>query len=296
MSYGNSQFQRIILPHEQALKSMRDLLVNQYHCQTQNRVDSATIPFIITPFQNRARFTKTFNTAEENAILEALKGGWYYQYMLEEVLNHPSWGGLSMPLNFSLFYHSILLFMTAMVKIINPNVGSTSSAKIRTFNQAISSSPRYTNYIVFPFQTYFDLSGSNISPAWANSINWPYGLTNHCPPIEAQLINITPKGNDQVISLINYFRSLRELVQYQQVPLVSYLYGPSVVANMKNSLSEILYCFSVNAESFVGTIMSNGFSKVQTALSTLAVPLTSNFNVSLSHVQDRLNVYSTISW
>ena len=94
------------------------------------------------------------------------------------------------------------------------------------------------------------------------------------------------------VTLLHYFKDLREWINYEDAYLFIRLYGPTVISNLDYSLLKISNAFNTLSDSFL--INFYGFDKVYSEFETFVGEINEHLKVDPEFLRARFELYKRL--
>ena len=147
------------------------------------------------------------------------------------------------------FYYSIYCMLSAMVRCIDDSPRIRHGRMLDKFTKELIMHPVLNNRLfVAPFCFY--MSEGVLHPEPEGRIHRRYALEHDFPHLKHCFDNI-PNSSAKPISLVHYFKYLREWANYEDSYIFMNLYGPAVREKLRGCLQIILPAFLSIGENFL---------------------------------------------
>ncbi len=273
MSIGNVKFKHV-LKHTFYLEEISRYLDDKY-----NPIESLFLRLYSFPI-------KIYQLKEKDKIQvkRGIKNAWYHECSLIESNNQEykffAW-------NINKFYYSVYCALSAIVRIINPNIKrETHYTKIKIYNNNAKLNNNFSNFFICPFNIIFDKEKNKI-------LNLKKEEKYQYPKIINALKWTADKTEFKTIGLFDYFKNLREWATYSQPKLFSYAYGNKIRKILSHNLINISILFNVLAEAFI--IRQIGFEDIEKEFNDFLEPTENNLNFNCKFLKKRFSLHEKYS-
>ncbi len=275
--------------HEKYLKSIADVITWSYG----NRVRSVSEGILDKMEVDQNYFDKIGSSwrGDEEKAFRNLRNSWYHECALRYPFDAEDIDRMKFaPWKIIQFYYAIYTASSAIVRCYDNSEQLSHVKVMNILTSNIIMQPKLgIRFFVPPFGIY--VKKGEIAPSCKDSIEWAYGRKNHCPNIEECLLRTYEKRNKNV-TLLHYFKDLREWVNYEDAHLFTRLYGQTVISNLNYSLLEISNAFNTLSDTFL--INFYGPDKVYSEFETFVEEMNKHLKVDPEFLRARFELYNRL--
>ena len=275
--------------HEKYLKSIADVITWSYG----NRVRSVSEGILnkIEVDQNYFNQIGSSWKGDEEKAFRNLRNSWYHECALRYPFEAEGIDRMKFaPWKIIQFYYVIYTASSAIVRCYDNSEQLSHVKVMNILTSNIIMQPKLgIRFFVPPFGIC--VKKGDFAPSCKDSIEWEYGRKNHCPNIEECLLRTYEKRNKNV-TLLHYFKDLREWVNYEDAYLFISLYGPKVISNLNYSLLKISNAFNTLSDTFL--INFYGFDKVYSEFEMFEGEINGHLKVDPEFLRARFELYNKL--
>jgi len=237
--------------HIKYLKSINDVIVALY--TSKDGAPKGILDEIVIDQRYFNEIGSRWNGNEKKAFLN-LRNAWYHECALrypfegeEDIakarMKFASWKIVQ-------FYYAVYVAASAIVRCYYSSEKLGHERVLSIFANKFIRHPKFgIKFFVPPFGIY--VRNEEFIPPCRDAITWKYGNDNHCPNIEKALLwSCKRRKNNQYITLLHYFKDLREWINYEDAYLLIRLYGPTIIRQLDGSLLKISNAFNMLSDIF----------------------------------------------
>jgi hypothetical protein len=277
--------------HIRYLKSIHDVIVTLY--RSKDGVRKGILDEISVDKAYFDEIKVSWNGNEKKAFLN-LRNAWYHECALgypfgadednvKARMKFASWKIVQ-------FYYAVYTAASAIVRCYySPDKLNHEKALRILTNNFIKHPKLGINFFIPPFGIY--ARNEEVIPSCKDAISWEYGKTHHCPNIEEALLSSCKIRRDENITLLHYFKDLREWINYEDAYLLIRLYGPYIIRDLDKSLYEISNAFNMLSEIFL--INFYGSEKVFAEFEGFTKEVKNNLEIDPDFLNKRFELYKT---
>jgi len=274
--------------HEKYLKSIADVITQLYWgggCVSKGILDEMEVD------QNYFDKIRSSWKGDEEKAFRNLRNSWYHECALNYPFEAEGIDRMKFaPWKIIQFYYATYTASSAIVRCYDNSEQLKHEKLMNILTSNIIMQPKLgIRFFVPPFGIC--VKKGEITPSCKNAIKWEYGKKQHCPNIEECLLSTYRKRNKNV-TLLHYFKDLREWVNYEDAYLFVRLYGPSVINNLDYSLLKISNAFNTLSDTFL--INFYGFDKVYSEFETFVGEINTHLKVNPTFLRARFKLYNRL--
>lgn len=275
--------------HEKYLKSIADVIKWSYWDSA--RSVSEGILGKIEVDQNYFDGIGSSWRGDEEKAFRNLRNSWYHECALRYPFEAEDIDRMKFaPWKIIQFYYVIYTASSAIVRCYDNSEQLSHGKVMNILTSNIIMQPKLgIKFFVPPFGIC--VKNGKIAPLCKDAIRWDWGRENHCPNIEECLLRTYEKRNKNV-TLLHYFKDLREWINYEDAYLFIRLYGPTVISNLNYSLLEISNAFNTLSDTFL--INFYGFDKVYSEFETFVEEMNEHLKVDPEFLRARFKLYNRL--
>ena len=277
--------------HAKYLKSIADVIKWSYWDSARSVTISEGILDKMEVDQNHFDTIRSSWKGDEEKAFRNLRNSWYHECALRYPFEAEDIDRMKFaPWKIIQFYYVIYTASSAIVRCYDNSEQLSHGKVMNILTSNIIMHPKLgIKFFVPPFGIY--VKNGKITPSCKDAIKWEYGKNHHCPNIEKCLLSAYTKRKKNV-TLLHYFKDLREWANYEDAYLFIRLYGPTVISNLNYSLLEISNAFNTLSDAFL--INFYGFDKVYSEFETFVGEINEHLKVDPEFLRARFELYNRL--
>jgi len=233
-------------------------------------------------------------TGDEERAFRNLRNSWYHECALHYPFDVNGNDATKIRMKFApwkiiQFYYSVYTAASAIVRCYSSAEKLSHEKTLSILTNNFVKNPKLgTDFFVQPFGLYVSNNGE-FKPLCKDAIPWEYGKKYHCPNIEKCLLSAHKKRKNKNVTLLHYFKDLREWINYEDPYLFIRLYGPTVIDNLNDSLLTISNAFNTLSDTFL--INFYGLDRVYSEFDEFIENIKTHLKIDPEFLQARFNLY-----